>query len=84
MTYQTANPDDEVPITSNHFMHWRIGEEFAPDSVHEATATRRHEKNDVVLIVDPNTPGGKWLLGSVRNNSSNRWTGKSSESSAWK
>ena len=59
------------------------------ESLHliQYTKQQQHEdmkENDVVLIVDPNTPGGKWPLGSVRNNSSNRWTGKSSESSTWK
>ena len=33
LTYQSANPDDNVPITPNHFLHGRIGGEFAPDSV---------------------------------------------------
>lgn len=37
-----ANPDDDVPITSNHFFHRRIGREFATDSVYEG---EYHPKN---------------------------------------
>ena len=33
LTYQGANPDDDIPITSNHFLHRAIGGEFAPDTV---------------------------------------------------
>ena len=33
LTYQTANPDDDVRIIPNHFLHGRIGREFAHDSV---------------------------------------------------
>ena len=33
LTYQSANPDDDILITPNHFLHGRLGGEFAPDSV---------------------------------------------------
>ena len=33
ITYQTANPDDAVPLTPNHFLHGRTGGQFAPSSV---------------------------------------------------
>ena len=31
LTYQTANPEDDVPLTPNHFLHGRVGGMFAPD-----------------------------------------------------
>ena len=33
ITYQTANPKDDLPLTPNNFLHGRIGGEFAPPSV---------------------------------------------------
>ena len=33
ITYQTSNPEDNLPLTPNHFLHGRIGGEFAPSSV---------------------------------------------------
>ena len=33
LTYQTADPSDDVPLTPNHFLHGQIGGEFAPTSV---------------------------------------------------
>ena len=33
LTYQLANPVDDVPLTPNHFMHGQIGGQFAPTSV---------------------------------------------------
>lgn len=35
LTYQSANPDDDVPLTPNHFLHGQIGGQFAPTSVDE-------------------------------------------------
>ena len=35
LTYQTTNPDDDVPLTPNHFLHGQIGGQFAPESVDE-------------------------------------------------
>lgn len=34
LTYQTADPSDEVPLTPNHFLHGQVGQ-FAPTSVDE-------------------------------------------------
>ena len=31
LTYQTANPEDDVPLTPNHFLHGQVGGMFAPD-----------------------------------------------------
>jgi len=35
LTYQITNPDDDVPLTPNHFLHGQIGGQFAPVSVDE-------------------------------------------------
>jgi hypothetical protein len=33
LTYQSADPRDDVPLTPNHFLHGQMGGNFAPDSV---------------------------------------------------
>ena len=33
ITYQSSHPSDDLPLTPNHFIHGRIGGEFAPSSV---------------------------------------------------
>ena len=33
LTYQSANPADDVPLTPNHFLHGQVGGQFAPTSV---------------------------------------------------
>lgn len=33
LTYQSANPIDDVPLTPNHFLHGQIGDQFAPTTV---------------------------------------------------
>ena len=33
LTYQSANPTDDVPLTPNHFLHGQIGGQFAPTTV---------------------------------------------------
>ena len=35
ITYQTANPCDETPLTPNLFRYGQVGGTFAPDSVDE-------------------------------------------------
>ena len=35
--YQSANPNDDVPLTPNHFLHGQIGGQFAPESVDTTT-----------------------------------------------
>ena len=32
LTYQSANPADDVPLTPNHFLHGQVGGQFAPTS----------------------------------------------------
>ena len=33
LTYQSANPHDDIPLTPNHFLHGQIRGHFAPSSV---------------------------------------------------
>ena len=33
LTYQSANPSDDTPITPNHFLVGQVGGQFAPGSV---------------------------------------------------
>ena len=35
VTYQSANPEDDIPLTTNHFLIGQIGGQFAPESVDE-------------------------------------------------
>ena len=35
LTYQSANPGDDIPLTPNHFLIGQIGGQFAPESVDE-------------------------------------------------
>ena len=35
LTYQPANPEDDIPLTPNHFLKGQIGGQFAPESVDE-------------------------------------------------
>ena len=35
LTYQTANPSGDVPLTPNHFVHGQVGGKFAPTLVDE-------------------------------------------------
>ena len=35
LTYQSANPLDEIPLTPNHFLHGQVGGQFAPTSCDE-------------------------------------------------
>ena len=33
LTYQSANPADDIPLTPNHFLYGQVGGRFAPESV---------------------------------------------------
>lgn len=37
LTYQSANPEDDVPLTPNHFLHGQIGGQFAPEAIEEVS-----------------------------------------------
>ena len=35
LTYQSADPSDDAPLTPNHFLHGQVGGQFAPTSMDE-------------------------------------------------
>jgi len=35
LTYQSVHPNDDVPLTPNHFLHGQMGGSFAPDAPNE-------------------------------------------------
>ena len=37
LNYQSANPEDDVLLTPNHFLFGQVGGQFAPESVDETT-----------------------------------------------
>ena len=39
LTYQSANPADDVPLTPNHFLHGQVGDQLAPISCDETDFT---------------------------------------------
>ena len=41
LTYQTADPHDDVPLTPNHFLHGQMGGQFAPENVDVLTFNPR-------------------------------------------
>ena len=41
LTYQKADPSDDVPLTPNHFLHGQIGGQFAPTTVDETNFNPR-------------------------------------------
>ena len=41
LTYQTANPADDVPLMPNHFPHGQIDGKFAPESVDKTALNLR-------------------------------------------
>ena len=100
LTYQSAHPGDDVPLTPNHFLHGQVGGCFAPEVESGTTLSRRWrfvqslmervwhrwmrkwlprltprskwrqalpdlQVGDVVLVVEADTPRGKWPLARV-------------------
>ena len=103
LTYQSANPSDDVPLTPNHFLHGQIGGQFAPESVDDdknlnikkrwrriqelvkhfwrrwmrewlpnlnsrkkwLKTQRNLQVGEVILLMSPDAPRGKWPLGRV-------------------
>ena len=51
LTYQTANVDDDVPFTPNHFLHGQMGGSFAPESVDQTTFSPRKRWRRVQELV---------------------------------
>ena len=51
LTYQSANPEDDVPLTPNHSLFGQIGGQFAPESVDETTFNPRKRWRRVQELV---------------------------------
>ena len=51
LTYQTADPSDDVPLTPNHFLHGQVGGQFAPTSVDETGFNPRRRWRRVQELV---------------------------------
>ena len=102
LTYQSADPNDDVPLTPGHFLHGHVKVEIVPknpDSLETRTIHRWRrvqelighfwkrwirewlptlnsrkkwtvekrdlKENDIVMLLDPNTPRGQWPLAKV-------------------
>jgi hypothetical protein len=51
LTYQSASPGDDVPLTPNHFLHGQVGGHFAPEVLDEvATDPRRRWRRVQELV----------------------------------
>ena len=37
LTYQSVSPEDDVPLTPDHFLFCQVGGQFEPESVDETT-----------------------------------------------
>ena len=51
LTYQTADPSDDVPLTPNHFLHGQAGGQFAPTSTDETDFNPRRRWRRVQELV---------------------------------
>lgn len=51
LTYQSANPNDDIPLTPNHFLHGQMGGRFAPTSVDETQYSLRKRWRRVQELV---------------------------------
>ena len=51
LTYQSANPTDDIPLTPNHFLHGQMGGQFAPTSVDNTSFNPRKRWRRVQELV---------------------------------
>ena len=51
LTYKTADPSDNIPLTPNHFLHGQVGGQFAPTSVDETGFNPRRRWRRVQELV---------------------------------
>ena len=51
LTYQSANPEDDVPLTPNHFLFGQVRGQFAPESVDETTLNAKKRWRRVQELV---------------------------------
>jgi hypothetical protein len=59
LTYQSSHPADCLPLTPNHFLHGRVGGEFAADTVDEVDFAARKRWRRVQELV--RHVWGRWL-----------------------
>ena len=71
LTYQSANHEDDVPLTPNHFLHGQIGGQFAPTSVYETQFNPRKRWRRIQELVRHlwHRWLREWLRDSVRGRS---------------
>ena len=43
LTYQSANPEDNIPLTPNHFLHGQSGGQFAPQVDEEVNSNPKKQ-----------------------------------------
>lgn len=51
LTYQSADPHDEVPLTPNHFLHGQMGGQFAPEDVDMQSFSPRKRWRKVQALI---------------------------------
>ena len=51
LTYQSANPEDDIPLTPNHFLIGLIGGQFAPEAVDETNYSLKKRYRRVQELV---------------------------------
>ena len=51
LTYQSANPQDIVPLTPNHFLHGQLGGQFTPETVDTTEFSPRKRWRKVQEII---------------------------------
>ena len=51
LTYQSADPSDDIPLTPNHSLHGQIGGQFAPASVDETEFNLRKRRRRIQELV---------------------------------
>ena len=51
LTYQLAHSQDIVPLTPNHFLHGKLGSQFAPETVYTTEFSRRKRWRKVQKII---------------------------------
>ena len=59
LTYQSAHPSDDVPLTPNHFLFGQVGGQFAPESVDATQFNLRNRWRRVQELV--RHFWGRWL-----------------------
>ena len=51
LTYQTADPHDDVPLTLNHFLHGQMRGQFTPENVNVLTFNPRKRWRRVQALI---------------------------------